>query len=258
MRLPIVAPPGDGTIANPSSQKPTEPQTKLPAPKTPPPASQIPGLVGYWTFDEGDVAPFADHAGKNDLARAEEVSSVPGIRGKAINFTGPDSFVDLGANADLNFPARVPFSVACWVKTKADSGTVVSFRNSKDDGAAVSIFIQDNLLRATVRQDRASSPALLVGLAPINDDQWHHAALIRDGNVISLYVDGQPQGKATTKGIGEAITTDWRYLGREQRWLSMGQQSSSGIKGFYVGAMDELCIFRRALSPDELRTLAGR
>lgn len=253
LRLPNLPPPNMNQTAQPGGPRPN-----LPSPKSPPPASQIAGLVGYWSFDDENVSKLADQSDKKLQARSEGINSVAGIRGKAINFTGQASFADLGDAAELNFRGHQPFSLSCWVKTAADSGTILAFRSSTDDGAVVSIFVKDKRLCATVRQDRAVSPAQLTGRTDINDGEWHHAALIRTGPIVTLYVDGQLQGGTSSKGLEEAITTDWRFLGREQRWLSQGQTTFGAMKGYFTGAIDEFCVFQRAINPDEVRKLAGR
>lgn len=170
----------------------------------------------------------------------------------------PDCVVDLGDSADFNFQARAPFSLAFWVKSTAASGTVVSFRNSKDDGADIDITIEGGRMHAAVRQDRGFFPGKIGGQFAVNDDRWHHAALTREGNTILYFVDGQAQGKASNNGLEGAITSDWRFLGRERYWLNQGRQEFAGVKGHLEGAIHEFCIFQRALSVDEIRVLAGR
>ncbi len=51
------------------------------------------------------------------------------------------------------------------------------------------------------------------------------------------------------------ITTDLRGIGKEQRWEG-GLRFNSAPD--FTGAVDECCIFNRALTSDEVKTLAGR
>lgn len=233
-------------------------RSSLPPPKTPPAVSQLDGLLGYWSFDDNDVARIPDQSSKKHDANGKAVTSVEGIRGKAIQFQGYESHVDLGDVTDFNIKKDSPFTIACWMKSKATSGVLLAFRSSRDDGAVIAFGIERGVCCATVRQDRALMPGQIRSRYAVNDDQWHHLVLTRAGNVITLFVDGQSQGEAARTGLNEAITCDWRFLGKERRWESNGQRTFNGVKGCYEGAIDELCILNRVLTYEEIKTISGR
>jgi len=238
------------------------PALKPPAlvpPKTPPAASSLPGLVAYWSFDDADVnAKVADLSGKGHDGKAVGAGQVEGIRGKALALTGINSYFDFSAFPALNHKTGAPFTIAFWVKTRSPSATIVSQRNSTNDGTDLDFTIEKGRLTVTARQDRGLIPAKMSTPFAVNDDRWHHCALTRNGNAIELFLDGSSQGTANATGLEGPITTDWRFVGRENYWRQQGKQAFLGVRSFLEGAVDELCIFERTLTREQIGLLAGR
>ncbi len=241
---PTPAPPGELTAP------------AAPAFKEPPPAQRFPGLIAYWPFDEGAGAHAADASGNGHHGRVIGSRWVEGVRGKALRFERPDDYFDYGASPDFNFAARAPFTFAGWIQTRAGQGAIVSQRNRNDGGADVEIALRAGHPFALVRQDGGEwgQPAQVVGPF-VADGAWHHFALTRNaGNRIALFVDGRWRGTAVGAHAGGAITTDLRAVGREQYWLLVRRIGHP----HWDGALDELAIFNRALSAEEIASLAGR
>src|SRR5207302_9789119 len=136
------------------------------------------------------------------------------------------------------------------------SGHILVQRNRKDGGAVITLALRYGGISALVRSDGAESgqDARLTGRA-VNDGKWHHFALTRDtGTTIELCIDGVSQGKAAGADAGGAITTNLRALGSERFWVQKGAPAPPQ----FLGAVDEFCVFDRALSGKEIRKLAGR
>jgi hypothetical protein len=241
----------------PPRKEPPPPQAEPEAPrKTPPPATNFPGLIAYWPFDD-DTNPterVADRSPNGNHGKAVGATRVDGVRGKALAFANQGYF-DYGTGTALNFPANGAFTLACWVKTTAAAGTLISQRHSKDDGADIDLFLSGGRVQAHVRQDRGFAHVGIEGPAAVNDDTWHHAALLRSGQTVELYVDGALAGRGSGNEAGGAITTDLRAVGREGRWYATGRRDA-GV--FFTGAVDEVCVFNRTLTPEEIQALAGR
>src|SRR5262249_4703825 len=126
---------------------------------------------------------------------------------------------------------------------------------SRDGGALIDVLITEGKAKAQVRQDGNDvfGPTE-VNSGTINDGDWHHLALLREGDKIELFLDGVSQGRQSGSLSGGAITTDVRALGGERYWLN---HSAFGDPHF-EGDMDEFCIFDRALMATEIAALALR
>jgi Concanavalin A-like lectin/glucanases superfamily len=236
-------------------QPPTRPWTR---PNTPPPASTYPGLVAYWAFDEGNGTTAID-ASPNQL-RGTVVGArwVPGIRGQALAFNGTTDYFDLGTSPVLDMREGAPFTVAAWVKSDDRRGTIVSFRHETQDSPVLDVHLNSSglVLQARHNQrevfaDELRSPPL------IRPDEWHHFAVVRDlGPTLELFLDGASAGKMqAVKSRGE-ISTNLRCLGFEKYWQ---KTRFSDVDGRWLrGAVDEFCVFNRALTAAEITGLAGR
>ena len=84
---------------------------------------------------------------------------------------------------------------------------------------------------------------------PFARGEWTHVAITftglgsEDGGTANLYLNGDPQPK-TMEGVGEPFTWD---MSRAAIRLGLN----------YVGRFDELALFNRPLTPEEVRTLGG-
>jgi hypothetical protein len=230
------------------------------APGTPALPTKFPGLIGYWPFDEEDANPQAlDASGQNNPGTLRGAGRTQGIRGKALSLDGSSAYFDYGASPSFNFATNAPFTLACWVKTRGDSGTIISQRNQRDDGADIDLTLEGGRVAGVVRRNGGLIPVRVATRFAFNDEQWHHCALTRDaGNTIELFVDGVSQGKASGDAAAGPITTDLRALGSERRWVQERRLDFNGVKAYFSGSIDEFCIFNRALTGDEIKALAGR
>src|SRR4029077_16733841 len=109
---------------------------------------------GYWPFEDDDKeTTWAAELSKRNHGKLEgQVSRKPGVFGKALTFSGRGSYFDYGNPAQYNFTAEDSLTYAVWVKTTADSGAIISQRDSKDGAPIVALVLQNQgAVRAVVR-----------------------------------------------------------------------------------------------------------
>lgn len=225
--------------------------------KEPPPATNFAGVLGYWSFDEGQGSEAKDGSEHGQHGTVHGSRWIRGIRGQALQFVTKEDYFDYGPSPHFNFLARAPFSFVGWLQTTAARGTVLSQRNRADGGAVIDLGLASGRLNATVREDGGESgqPATLTG-PPVNDGAWHHFVLLRrTGGNLELYVDGRLGGSGSGAHAGGAITTNLRSVAREQFWVAVrgGPGESS-----WRGCIDEFAIFNRALADEEIKRLSGQ
>ena len=243
----------------PATVRPANPPAVSPA--------NMGGVAAYWSFNR-DHMPAAnqllanqampDETLKNPDGMAHNATAVgDGARGRAIHFNGRGSYFDF-SDATLNFAAGDDFTFCGWVRTRAVQGVVLSNRNNDDGGAAVIDVILDNGgLVAQVRQDgNPFNAALQIGGGkPVNDGAWHHFALSRLDGAVFLFIDGVLQRRLANPIAQGAITTNLHALGAELYWQQHNIMNAGNPA--LVGDVDEFCVFGRALTPAEIRQLAG-
>jgi hypothetical protein len=203
-------------------------------------------LVGRWSFDEGEGTSIRDSSGRgNDGTLEKGVSRIEGPMGKGLSFDGTQGYASLGVGG---FPAAEKAQTIAW----AEKFTVYPKRS---EHIVVLSDVPARLnLTAGHREDRivvwkwggvvlVSAPAPMV-------DEWHFLAYSFDGTTHKLYIDGFLKDQSTIP----AQTGSYSKL-ELGRWA--GHDGKEPF-GFFAGGVDEVRIYARALSDDEVRLLARK
>ena len=163
---------------------------------------------------------------------------------------GVDDYVDLGDPASLDVNTAVTYSM--WIKPAllVDDASIISKRDpSSDDGATqitltASGKLDFNFVKTgTVLRSTANS-VLSVG-------QWYHVVLVHtwgSGAGTKFYVNGVPVAmSAWGPGTGDEIMA----TNSSNRRLGYSANAGLGMKGL----IDDVRIYNRALSADEIKRL---
>ncbi len=196
-----------------------------------------PDLVGWWTFDEGGTTKALDFSGHgNDGTYGGPVPLVDGIVGNAIQLTGSYVAID-GVVDDIK---TTNITLSAWIKTTQASEGNLFAANDSASGYALMFGVQGGNPYRWDQDDQQFPPA-------INDNQWHLLTYVRDGATASIYVDGTLRGTYTASfSWSSPIVTRW----------SIGQEwDDSSPSDFYSGVVDDVRIYTRALTADEVMGL---
>ncbi|MDQ3014705.1 MAG: LamG domain-containing protein [bacterium] len=218
------------------------------------------GLVGMWSFDGKDMLGTTTAYDRSGQGNNGTLTSGPtlaqGKVGQAINFTTNTSdYISVPDNDSLDFGASQNFSVSAWVKTT--QGVTVSRWPGilgKDDNTSDGVREAYELLLHSSNIDARWSFALIAGGVGysaygqnnIADGQWHHLVGIREGSNIHVYEDGVfiRTEAGTTASLANA------------RVLTIGTYTTGiASTGDFVGQVDEVRIYNRALSTAEVKQL---
>ncbi len=200
------------------------------------------GLVSWWPGD-GNAN---DLVGGNHGSLMNGATFAPGKVGQAFSFDGVDDYVDIGDIADFEITSASSMSITGWVKTSANALAMVVTKMdvfSPDFGWLVWVTIQGVLELQIANND----DHVRIETNAVNDDQWHHFAATHDGSTgnVNLYVDSVLRGSAT-ESFG-AIDDGGMPL-------RIGMGSQEGVAPF-PGLIDEVRIYNRALTADEVKAL---
>jgi hypothetical protein len=196
------------------------------------------GLVGYWSFDEGQGQIVRDASGMNHHGRIKGGTKwVEGHHGGALWFNGTDAMVELANPEGLNLAGDTTFMA--WVQTSSDDG-----RDRLIFGDTAGLAVDRNL---SIELDRG---ALLIGHG--NDSQyesfsashkfdgtWQHLAIIFEQPRYYLYLNGR------LHEVGELATPILQTRGG-------GRSIGGWWAGNFKGALDEVRLYNRALSEREI------
>ena len=203
------------------------------------------GLVGRWTFDEGKGAIAGDVSGRNNHGKIMGGAKwAKGKIGGALEFDGSDDFVSIPNEGAFDFTGGV--TVSAWIRvesfTKPWQAIVTkgdrAWRLHRANEAKSVGFACSDLSRREVGD--------LLGKADVADGQWHHVAGVLDGDKALIFVDGV---RDTSGASSPRISVnDYPVL--------IGANAERAGRLFH-GLIDDVRIYDRTLSVDELRALAN-
>jgi outer membrane protein assembly factor BamB len=202
------------------------------------------GLVGYWKFDEGQGTTVRDGAGTNH-GTAHGAKWTTGISGTALLFDVSGAYVQMNADASLDLTQEL--TIAAWLKSENFDTPIVNkleywapgnydFRTERD--GALSLSHEAGARRPWSHYE--SRGRLSVG-------QWHHVAVsLKAGGEVNFYIDGRAAGSAQQTGTFGLVNREPLRIGAKPDPYSS-----------FHGVIDEVRIYRRVLTADEVKKLAA-
>lgn len=200
-----------------------------------------PGLIGYWRFDEVENILAFDSAPAGGRSNGQLIGAARFALRRdetGLIFDGVNDFVQVIHNPNLN---AFPITAAAWIKTTNLTGAVLRKWNLAD---GYMLEVQNGVLAGRYISSGGGTVAL-TGSGPkafISDGLWHHVAFVAQVGNGSLYVDGEPVATGPFNGaIGAAGTTQPLQIG------------GPNLLGNYAGFIDDITIWNRALSLDDIQ-----
>ncbi|MCP5094077.1 MAG: DUF11 domain-containing protein, partial [Chloroflexi bacterium] len=165
----------------------------------------------------------------------------------AVQFDGND-YIAIPDSEDLDLEQ---IAISFWVKAPTTSNNDYLITKGRN-GWTIRFAFQESDGRILFETPGLKAPNNVwghVGGPKLTDDQWHHVVAMYDGESKIVYVDGN-------KVIDAAVTGSLR---KTDQPLTLGSTSANGRyftgSDTLVGAMDEVAIFNRPLTEDEIQTL---
>lgn len=210
------------------------------------------GLVLYFPFDKpAENGVIHDESGAGNDGRVFGAQWVPeGKFGGAYRFS-LTNFNDriVVPNSDALNPEQI--TVAAWINVSGNNGF---WRRIMDKdcwhGYALSLSGDENG-KAPRGQPRFEGHANAGADRALDDGKWHHLAATFDGKSAACYVDGVGRSRPAHNG-GPMKPTPWDLcIGNSVVGYSWQELMA------FDGLIDEVRIYNRALSADEIKTLAA-
>jgi hypothetical protein len=204
------------------------------------------GLVAWYRFDDGTCKDSSAYGNHGVVQSATTVISdrLSLDKDAAFRFSASGEITISTVNPRL--AGDQPFSISLWTKpfgtryTKNNSGVLVSIGGDNENSASGLFVKGDSNVLTFVNPNPSLKSA--TGLIP---NQWYHIVGTYDGKEMSLYVNNVLEGKMTSSiNLGESNTIRIGY------WRDQNRQWYH-----YEGLIDEVMIYNRALSSDEVSTL---
>jgi hypothetical protein len=205
-----------------------------------------PALVGLWLLDEGEGDSLVDSSGNENDAIGDFDWGDGKFGGGIVIAAGT---ISVPTSDSINSITEA-LTVAAWFRIDADSNTGIRRQNGfllEDQSDTEPI---PNSFSFRIWTTSGISPGIY-GTTELEQGKWYHLAGTYDGEVMRLYVNGVEE-QGVTDNVGGELDGTWDgdiQTPANELQLKYGAEE-------YFGAMDEIVLFNRALSADEIKQLA--
>jgi hypothetical protein len=191
---------------------------------------------------------------KPDPAAIEPVSKdgtpqyETGHSGRAAAFDGK-RYVEVGNVANFGFYDS--FTLAAWIFPTSPSGAVISRAADETEGQGFGLYLKDGHLQANLVQRWLDDGARVESKRTVELNRWSHVMLTYDGSRLAsgihIYLNGEPLELAVH-------LDDLNQSFDAKQPLRIG--AGLGPANRFHGRIDEVRIYRSALTPDQAAILA--
>jgi hypothetical protein len=200
-----------------------------------------PGLVGCWSFNEGNGNAVKDSSRSGHDGTISGAKWATGAVGSALEFNGVSDFANVRSPGGGLIDKAV--SVEAWIQSagnNVNANLVFAGPESLDFG----IWIQGGRFFAGIWNSDGTQCSAIAPIGP-TPGQWYHVAMTFDsdaGKIVRFYIDGKLICTSTASGtaIRSGHTT-----------IDIGGRTPNA--SYFHGIIDEVKIHNRALSEEEIR-----
>ena len=201
------------------------------------------GLVAWWTA-EGNAK---DRVGHHNGVLRGDASFARGEAGRAFSFNGNGQYVEIPQSAGLNPDNQL--TLEFWMKADPNTsmnsyqGLVTSDFYGVEIANGASFYLSSN----------GGASWAITSHAFITSGVWHHIAGTYDGAKLRFYIDGQLWERPVSHvgKISSMLANSFVAIGSED-----GRTTCDCIGNrYYSGLIDEVGIYKRALSGNEITAI---
>ena len=213
------------------------------------------GLVGWWTMDGADTVWSSatagselDHSGNGNTGTLtnmnQSTSPTVGKVGQALSFDG-NSYVQMGQVTS----AAHTGTVSAWVNfTAIESwGFIAGNANWQNDinGYGLSLHGATAGFRGEIDNGSGQLGLINTTNSNYNDGKWHLVVFSWDGSNLNMYVDGASAASPVSYSGDPVVNVNNFSVGNPP----------SGNSYYFMGSIDDVRIYDRALSASEIEQL---
>ncbi len=162
-------------------------------------------------------------------------------------FDSVDDYISIRDRSEFELTSNI--TIEAWFYLKGNGSTGISGLLNKDGGFGNGFDIElgtDDLLNVAFNTGDFGSTTLETAANAISLNRWTHLVIMYNGSNTSIYIDGALNVVGTKTGALTYSTGD----------LEIGRAiNSSGQEGYFNGSIDNVRIWNRTLTPEQISAL---
>ncbi|MEO2004286.1 MAG: LamG-like jellyroll fold domain-containing protein [Candidatus Poribacteria bacterium] len=192
------------------------------------------GMVSYWRFEAVDKRDdgYRDLRGSNSAKLVGDPETAEGKFGDALLLDGVDDYAEVADDESLRLWEAHTLEAWIYVNELRGSRILDKITAGSADGPHLDMFATGAL--------RSCAGACVVGETQIPIETWTHVAVTYDAGTVTLYVNGEAGGSGSAESPLAGNNLPFR----------IGADSNG--EGLFSGRVDEVRVYDRALSAEEI------
>ena len=168
-----------------------------------------------------------------------------GNTNSAYSFDGVDDYISIANNPNINIQTGESFTISFWLKHNAQNNAKYMISKYKGSFGEPSYAFGTGSYGDSYswHEFTANNGIESRGNIDLNDNQWHNiTSVFKSGESVTIYVDGVLDIEHSTTHVGSIINS---------RDLTIG--CGSNLAQFYNGSIDDIKIYNKALTTEEIK-----
>jgi hypothetical protein len=206
------------------------------------PASE--DLKASWTFNNY-TNPWEDSKNENDALPQGSPINTEGKFGKDALFNGTTDFLQVDGTS-LDFTGQTELSLSIWVRTSQQNGVILEQSNANDPLLrTMRLALENGNAVFDLINHTDGSRDSVASFNTINNNSWHQITVNISEETIDLLIDGN------TVSSSSVAKTSSTFLKGGNIFIG----ASSNGQDLFSGELDEIHIWNRTLSTEEIESL---
>ncbi|MBT4166197.1 prolyl oligopeptidase family serine peptidase [archaeon] len=209
-------------------------------------------LVLWMRMDDvdgvSDVLDASSYENTGSLVASAEINSSNGFFGDGLWLDGNSDYINIPDSASLDSPGVTNrLTVCAWFNVKVPKAGYAGIVGKYNSGGRAYLLAEnngDNRYGFYLSETGDALEATVLTDSVLDTGQWYHLCGIFNGSVANLYLDGVKQSASANLGGINAGSSSPVQIG--EFWTD---------DRYFNGLIDEVMIFKRDLSSDEINSL---
>lgn len=194
------------------------------------------GIAGYYPFN-GSANDMTGQGADGIVLEASLTFDRYGNPGAAYRFNGRNSSIRIPHSSSIDFSSTSEYSISLWLSSRDLNSGCVLFKNY-DYGVK-----WDGFSKPLTLYTGSSNGFLSGGTGDFKTDEWYNVVVVQTQSSLKTYINGRLASTVSATHTTTAREEDL-FIGKHPYYW-----------GGFEGAIDDICLFSRALTEMEIEAL---